>query len=310
MSGLWQKLCGVIRRPATVGLRLLNSPFGGWLSDERYLRWLFRLAMGYRLNLANPGTFNEKLQWLKLYDRRDTYTEWVDKYRVRAYIAEKLGEEYLVPLLGVWDDPDAIDFGALPNRFVLKCTHNSGLGMCICKDKTALDIDAVKEGLRKGLRQDYFRGGREWPYKDVPHRIVAEAYLEDATGELRDYKLMCFGGKVEATFVCSDRFSEKGMHLTVMDRDWQVLPIKRKYPAVEDGAPCPATYDRMVAFAERLAKDLPFMRVDFYEVNGRLYFGEITFFPGSGLEKFYPEEGDRWFGDKLSLPTDRIGNKR
>ncbi len=305
MNPLRKKMAGLIRRPATVGLWLLHTPLGGWLSDERYLRWLYRLAMGQRLDLANPVTFNEKLQWLKLYDRRAEYTAWVDKYRVREHVAKTIGEECLVPLLGVWDDPEDIDFDALPDRFVLKCTHNSGQGMCICKDKAALNIDTVKKNLRKGLRQDYFRGGREWPYKNVPHRIVAEEYLEDTTGELRDYKLMCFGGKVEATFVCSDRFSDKGMHLTILDRDWNVLPIKRKYPAVESEVPCPATYDQMVAYAERLAQGIPFMRVDFYEVNGRLYFGEITFFPGSGLEKFYPAEGDRFFGDKLSLPMER-----
>lgn len=302
MSTLLQKLHSVCRRPATVGLWLLNTPLGGLLSDERYLKWMFRLAMGRPLSLQNPVTFNEKLQWLKLHDRRDEYTVWVDKYRVRDYIAREIGEAYLVPLLGVWDDPDDIDFAALPDRFVLKCNHNSGRGMCICKDKATLDIAAVKENLRRGLRQDYSRGGREWPYKNVPRRIIAEAYLEDATGELRDYKLMCFGGEVKATFVCSERFSPQGMHLTVMDRDWQVMPVKRKHPAVADGVPCPATYEKMVAFAERLAKDCPFMRVDFYEVNGKLYFGEITFFPGSGLEKFYPDEWDARFGAWIPLP--------
>ena len=153
---------------------LLRRHLLDWMPDATFLKLAYKSRMGRKLDLDNPQTFNEKLQWLKLYDRRPEYTMMVDKYKVRDYIAEKLGEEYLIPLLGVWDDPDEIDFDALPNQFVLKCNHNSGLGMCICKDKTKLDIEKVKEELRKGLKQDYYLTGREWPYKDVLRKIICE----------------------------------------------------------------------------------------------------------------------------------------
>lgn len=188
---------------------LINASLGKYdkLDDVAYLSRRFRASMHQKLDLSNPVTFNEKLQWLKLYDRRPEYTMMVDKYLVRDHIANKLGEEYLIPLLGVWDDPDDIDFDSLPDRFVLKCNHNSGLGMCICKDKSTLDMKKVKADLRKGLKQDYYLTGREWPYKNVPRKIIAEKYMEDNTlHELRDYKFFCFGGQVKCFKVDFDRF--------------------------------------------------------------------------------------------------------
>ena len=165
---------------------LIDSGRGKYndMPDKEYLQRKFRAKLGTSLNLDCPQTFNEKLQWLKIYNRTPEYTVMVDKYKVRDYIAQMLGEEYLIPLLGVWDDPEDIDFDALPNRFVLKCNHNSGSGMCICKDKSKLNIAKVKAGLRKGLKQDYYLTGREWPYKDVPRKIIAEKYMEDASGDL------------------------------------------------------------------------------------------------------------------------------
>lgn len=283
----------------------VNAGLGRYNSmpDEEYLKRLFYANMGRELNLTDPNTFNEKLQWLKLYDRRPEYTMMVDKYLVRGYIAETLGEEYLIPLLGVWDDPDEIDFDALPNQFVLKCNHNSGLGMCICKDKSKLDIAKVKRELRKGLKQNYYLTGREWPYKNVPRKIICEQYISDGAqgAELKDYKFMCFNGEVKCSFVCSDRFSKKGLHVTFFDRDWNVMPFERHYPALKEGISRPKNYEKMIAFAEELSKKIPFLRVDFYEVNGRIYFGELTFFPGSGMEEFSPEEWDIILGSWLSL---------
>ena len=177
-----------------------------WVPDQLFLKAAFRARFGRKLDLNNPKTFNEKLQWMKLYNRKPEYTMMVDKYKVRNYIAEQLGEEYLIPLLGVWDDPDEIDFDALPNQFVLKCNHNSGLGMCICKDKSKLDIQSVEEELRKGLAQDYYLTGREWPYKNVPRKIICEKYMTDETeGDLKDYKFYCFNGKVKMLGIYSDR---------------------------------------------------------------------------------------------------------
>ena len=187
---------------------LVNAGLGAYRhwADEPYLKKMFRATMGKELDLNDPKTFNEKLQWLKLYNRKPEYTMMVDKYLVRDYIKETLGEQYLIPLLGVWDDPDEIDFDALPDRFVLKCNHNSGKGMYICKDKSKMDVKKVKSELRAGLKQNYYLHGREWPYKDVPRKIIAEQYMEDAkTEELRDYKFFCFNGEVKAMFIAMDR---------------------------------------------------------------------------------------------------------
>lgn len=275
------------------------------MSDEMFLKLKYKNVFGKKLDLENPKTFNEKLQWLKLYNRKPEYTIMVDKYKVRDYIAQMLGEEYLIPLLGVWDDPDEIDFDALPDQFVLKCNHNSGLGMCICKDKSKLNIPKVRAELRKGLKENYYIKFREWPYKDVPRKIIAEKYMTNGNGEdLNDYKLMCFNGKVKTTFVCSDRFSKDGLKVTFYDTDWRRMPFERHYPASKAEIDKPQTYEKMVTLAEKLAFGIPFVRVDFYEINGNIYFGELTFFPGSGYEEFTPEEWDKTLGDWIKLPTE------
>lgn len=283
---------------------LFNAGMGAYnhIPDDIYLKKIYKAKMGKELNLESPKTYNEKLQWLKLYDRNSAYTMMVDKYEVRKYIAEKLGEEYVIPLLGVWDSPDEIDFDSLPNQFVLKCNHNSGLGMCICRDKSKLDIKKAKRSLWRGLKQDYYLTGREWPYKDVKRRIIAEAYISDANGELNDYKLMCFNGKVKCSFVCSDRYTGKGLHVTFFDRDWNMMPFERSYPSEREGIPKPTRYEKMVELAQVLARDFPFVRVDFYEVDGQIYFGEMTFYPGGGLEAFQPESWDEELGSWIALP--------
>lgn len=273
------------------------------IPDKPYLKLKFRLVMGSWPNLNNPQTFNEKLQWLKLYNRCPQYTLMVDKVKVKKYVAEILGEEYVIPTLGVWDNPNDIDFDALPNRFVLKCNHNSGTGMCICKEKSKLNIPRVKAELRKGLKENYYLHGREWPYKNVPRKILAEEFIEDKNGaELLDYKLMCFNGKVYCTFVCGDRFSGDGLKVTFYDREWKRLPFTRHYPNLKSDVPRPKRYEQMIEFAEKLSEGLPFARIDFYEIDGRLFFGEITFFPGSGMEEFSPEEYDKILGDLITLP--------
>lgn len=284
-------------------LILAGQGFYDNMDDEAYLKRKYKACMGKELNLDFPETFNEKLQWLKLHDRKPEYTMMVDKYAVRNYIADTIGEEYLIPLLGVWDNPDDIDFDALPNQFVLKCNHNSGLGMYICKDKRKLDIEKVKDGLRKGLEQDYYLTGREWPYKAVPRKIVCEEYMEDwQAHELIDYKFMCFNGEVKCSFTCSERFSEDGLKVTFFDKDWNIMPFERHYPASKNPSPKPINYDKMICFAERLSKEISFVRVDFYEINGQLYFGELTFFPGSGFEEFTPDIWDFKLGSWIKLP--------
>lgn len=285
---------------------IINAACGMYngLSDEEFLKKYYRAVFHKELNLDNPETFNEKLQWLKLYNRKTEYTMMVDKYKVRQYVADTIGEQYLIPLLGVWDAPEDIDFDTLPEQFVLKCNHNSGLGMCICKDKNKLDIQKVKRALKRGLEQDYYLTRREWPYKDVPRKIIAEKYMSDGSSEeLNDYKLMCFNSKVKTTFVCSNRFSKDGLNVTFYDTDWKRMPFERyAHPASKTEIAKPKTYDEMVALAERLAQEMPFLRVDFYEIKGKPYFGELIFFPASGFEKFNPESWDKTLGDWIKLP--------
>lgn len=284
---------------------LINAGFGLYdtMPDDDYLKRKFKAIMGKELNLENPQTFNEKLQWLKLYDRKPEYTMMVDKYRVREYIAKTIGAEYLIPLLGVWEDPEDIDFDALPDQFVLKCNHNSGLGMCICKDKSKLDIEKVKQDLKRGLQQDYYLTGREWPYKNVARKIVGEAYMSDGNEELSDYKVHCFNGEPRFILVCRDRFRDSGLTEDFFTPKWEHMLLKRPdIPNSKAEIPHPETLERMLDLSKKLAKELSFARIDFYEVNGKIYFGEITFFPASGFKKFEPEEWDNTLGQWIALP--------
>ena len=283
---------------------VVNAALGLYNSmpDRDYLERKFEALMGTPLHLDAPQTFNEKLQWLKLYDRKPEYTMMVDKYRVREYIAQKIGAEYLIPLLGVWDSPDEIDFAALPEQFVLKCNHNSGLGMCICKDKSTLDLRRVRRDLQKGLRQDYYLPGREWPYKDVPRKIIAEKYMVDTeVNELRDYKFFCFRGEVKCFKVDFDRFIDH--RANYFDPNGIQMPFGEVVcpPKPYKQLVLPENLDEMISLAEKLSGDIPFLRVDFYNVQGRIYFGELTFSPASGMGKFIPEAWDAILGSWLRL---------
>lgn len=284
---------------------LLNANRGKYdaMSDEEYLRRKFRAAMGRPLDLDAPVTFNEKLQWLKLYDRKPEYTVMVDKYAVRDYIREVLGEEYLIPLLGVYDSADEVDFDALPDRFVLKCNHNSGLGMCICRDKSALDREAVRRELRAGLAQDYYLTGREWPYKNVPRKIIAEQFMTDASEGLIDYKFFCFDGEVDCVMVCIDRHLGD-TKFYFFDREWKLKRLNIRGKNAPEGFTLrrPECMDEMFDIAAKLSRGLPFSRIDLYECGGRIYFGEITFFPDSGFDPNLLPETDRYFGEKIVLP--------
>ena len=280
------------------------------LSDEVYIKRKFKAMMGYELDLEHPQTFNEKLQWLKLYDRNPAYTKMVDKYEAKKYVAGVIGDQYIIPTLGVWDSFDEIDFNALPDRFVLKCTHDSG-GIVICKSKKDLDMAAARKKLEKSLKNDFYLSGREWPYKNVKRRIIAEKYMEDDSRadagdtDLMDYKFMCFDGKVKCSFVCSERYSGEGLKVTFFDPDWKKLPFERHYPASKRDIPKPKSYDLMVELAERLSDAIPFVRVDFYDINGEVFFGELTFYPGGGFEEFSPLEGDYTLGSWLTLPREK-----
>lgn len=273
------------------------------MSDKQYIKIRFRCIMGKKLNLDNPVTYNEKLQWLKLYNRRPEYTQMVDKYAVREYVKEKIGEEYLIKLLGVWDKADEIDFDSLPNQFVLKCTHDSG-GIVICEDKSKLDIEKAREKIDCFMHRNFYSLHREWPYKNVIPRIIAEEYMVDESGyELKDYKFFTFDGKVNAMFIATNRNSADETCFDFYDRDFNHLPIINGHPNSKEKILKPVNYEKMIALAEELGKGIPHVRVDFYNINGKIYFGEMTFFHWSGLKKFEPEKYDKIFGDWISLPN-------
>jgi len=274
-----------------------------WISDELYLKLRFWLIMGYKLNLNEVETFNEKLQWLKLNDRKLEYTPMVDKYEVRKYISEIIGNEYLIPLIGIWDKFEDIEFEKLPNQFVLKCTHDSG-GLIVCKDKAKLDISQAKKKIDRCLNRNYYYHGREWPYKNVKPRIICEKYIVDESGtELKDYKFMCFNGKVKCLLVCLNRNMPDGLKIDFYDKDWNLMLFERfSHRKSGKDIPKPKTLNMMIELSEKLSSNIPFVRVDFYEVDGKLYFGELTFFPGSGFEKFVPETADYELGSWLELP--------
>jgi hypothetical protein len=273
-----------------------------WLSDKNFLKLRFYCETGYKLDLNDPLSFNEKMQWLKLYDHNQDYINYVDKIEARKIIAEKIGEEYLVPVLGIYNSIEDINFDKLPDRFVLKCTHDSG-GVVICNDKNNFDIRKAKKKLEKFLRRNFYHYGREWPYKHITPRIICEEFIEDeVSNELRDYKLMCFNGEVKCSFVCLNRNTPSGLNVDFYDLDWNRMPLERRYPNSGKVVNKPFNYNKMIEISEVLSKDLPFIRVDFYEVNNKLYVGELTLYPGSGFEEFTPVSYDYLLGSWIKLP--------
>lgn len=272
------------------------------LDDEDFLKILYKKKFNKELNLNDPKSFNEKLQWLKLNDRNPKYTTMVDKYEAKKYVANIIGENYIIPTLGVYDDFDEINFDELPNQFVIKCTHDSG-GLVICKDKSKFDIKYARKKIRKSLKRNYYYLGREWPYKNVKPRIIIEKYMEEKNySQLNDYKLMCFNGKVEYSFVCSERDNkDEGLAVTFFDNNWNKMPFRRHYRNSSKIISKPKNFELMITLAEKLSKNIPFVRVDFYEVNGNIYFGELTFYPGDGLEEFEPDCWDEKLGNLIDL---------
>lgn len=301
----YKKIISVFKSPNNILLALSSRGMFNWVPDKTFLKCLYLCKTGKRLNLNNPQTYNEKLQWLKLYDRNPLYTNLVDKYEVRKYVSKIIGEEYLIPLIVVWDKFENINFDKLPDQFVLKCTHDSG-GIIICTDKSKLDIEDARNKINKCLKKNFYYFSREWPYKNVKPRIVCEKYMVDESEiELKDYKFMCFNGKVKCSFVCLNRNSSNGLNVDFYDMNWNPMPFERHYPNSGVILPKPKNFDKMVKFAEKLSKEMPFVRVDFYEINGRIYFGELTFYPGAGFEEFTPESFDYLLGSWISLPLNK-----
>lgn len=273
-----------------------------WMPDKAYLKLRYRASLGKKLDLNNPRTFNEKMQWLKLYDHRPEYAKMVDKYEVKKYVADIIGEEYIIPTLGIWDSFDEIDFEGLPSQFVLKCTHDSG-GLVICKDKDSLDIEAARKKIEKSMRVNYFKWGREWPYKQIKPRIIAEQYMDsgDASG-IMDYKVHNFNGIPKIVLVCSERFSDSGLKEDFFDDKWRHLDLCQLSHSNSDyNIEKPESFDKMLELSRILANKIPFVRTDFYEVEGKLYFGELTFYADSGMLGFCPDDWDNILGSWLTI---------
>ena len=274
-----------------------------WVPDSLYLKVLYRVIMGRKLNLKNPKEYNEKLQWLKLNDRKPEYSTMVDKYEVRGYIEDLLGDKYLIPCLGIYDSVDDIDIDALPDRFVLKCTHDSG-SVEICKDKSSFDIEGARHRLSQAMKRNYYATYREWPYKYVKPRIIAEGYLEGDGGDLKDYKVMCFNGEAKIIEVHENRFVESKVHTqTFYDREWNIVPLTQvETVTVDRPGERPRQLDEILRLSELIAKDMYHARIDWYIEGDKIYFGEITFFDGSGFESFSTPEMERMLGDMINLP--------
>ena len=287
-----------------------TTPMSIMLSDKAFLKMEFWGVLGRKLNLKKPKTFNEKLQWLKLYDRKPIYTTMVDKYAAKKYVADIIGEEHIIPTLGVWNRFEDIDFDALPDQFVLKCTHDSG-GLVICRDKNTLDIGAAKKKLAKFMKRRYFWVHREWPYKNVRSRIIAEKFMSDENNaaSIMDYKFYCFDGEPKFLYISTGLEDHSTAHISFVTLDWNFAPYERSdYAPFNELPPKPTRFDEMLEYCRKLSKGHSFLRVDLYQINDVVYFSELTFSPCAGMMPFKDPEHDKVVGDMIKLPS--IKNKK
>lgn len=278
------KIISYIVEPKKIILYLMNKNYLSFIPDETFLKMKYKLMMGKKLDLENPKTFNEKLQWLKLHDRNLEYTKMVDKYEAKEYVANIIGKEYIIPTLGVWDKFDDIDFDALPNEFVLKPTHTSG-NVFICKDKSKIDYKKLKKQVNKWLKRDYYKIHREWPYKNVKPRIIAEEYMENKDHtSIKDYKFYCFNGQADYVMICTGRetghpkfyfYNKEWKFMRNMSNDGMKLEGKLEEK--------PIGIEKMFEIAEKLSQGIKFVRMDLYNVNEKIYFRRIYVFPSSGF---------------------------
>lgn len=272
-----------------------------FIPDSIMLKIEYRIKFHKKLNLKNPKSFNEKLQWLKIHNRKDIYTMMVDKYAVKNYVAGIIGTEYIIPTIGVWDKFEDIDFEGLPEKFVLKCNHDSG-SVIVCKDKSKFDYQKAKNVLTEGLKRNGYYAGREWPYKNVKARILAEEFVEDRENEcLPVYKIFCFNGQPRIIQTIQND-KQPNESVDYFDIEWNLLPIRQDYPNSKKPFSKPERLEEMLNFAKKLSENESFIRVDFYVANEKIYFSEFTFFTDSGFGEFHPESWDEVMGEWLTLP--------
>lgn len=300
MNVLIRKIYTMFHTPRIFMKKFAGSPLFSLLPDKLALQIQYRNVFGKKLDLKNPQTFNEKLQWLKLYNRRPEYTKMVDKYEAKKYVASIIGEEHIIPTLGVYDRFEDIDFEVLPDQFVLKCTHGSG-DVVICRDKKSFDIEMARKKLTKALKTDFYKIGREWPYKNVPHKILVEKYMTPPGAvDINDYKFFCFNGKPEMLFVATDRTID--CKFDFFDMNFHHLDIENIHPCASQVIKKPRNFDKMKSLAEKISCGLCTARIDFYEIGDDVFFGEITLFHAGGFSTFHPDEWDEKLGKKIVLP--------
>lgn len=283
------------------------NKFSHLLPDKLHLKVQYRMAMGEKLNLENPKTFCEKIQWLKLYNRKPEYTMMVDKLTVKKYVADIIGSEYVIPLLGAWDRVEDIDLDSLPNSFVLKTSHGGGsVGIYICKDKRQIDKEKLFAVMTSAMKQNIYKMTGEWPYKNVKKRVFAEKYMANSSdnNDLADYKWYCFDGEPCFCQVILDRHTAETIDF--FDKEWNHQEFIGLNPNVSHAQTLPDKPENLqnhIEIARKLSKGIPFCRVDLYEICGKTYFGEITFYPASGIGKFSPHEYNTILGDMIKLPS-------
>lgn len=300
MNVIIRKISTAFGTPKVI-LIMLWHRFESIVSDKLFLKVLFRIKVGYWPDFDNPRSYNEKLQWLKLNYKRPEYTEMVDKVAAKDYVAKMVGEKYIIPTIGVWDSIDDIDWNSLPNQFVLKAAHDSG-GVVVCKDKSKLNISEAKDMLAGAGKKDYTKYNKEYAYHDVPRRFIAEQYMEDESGfELKDYKIFCCDGKPKYLFVATGR-QQHDTRFDFYDCDFNHLPVLNGHPNADVRPTKPQNFEEMLEVASKLSQSIPEVRVDLYNINGNIYFGELTFFHWSGLTPYEPREWDFKFGDTIKLP--------
>lgn len=271
------------------------------LPDRLIIKYQFHYTFGYKLDLQHPKTFNEKLQWLKLYDHNPLYTTLVDKLFVKKWVSETIGEKYVIPTLAVFDSADTINIDNLPNQFVLKCTHDSG-STCICTDKGNFNLEAAKKRLSLCLNTNFYLKHREWPYKNATRKIIAESYIGDSIEgkPVTDYKFFCFNGIPKLMYVSSDGLESPTTDF--FDMNYNHMPIRLKDPNSGFLPPKPKEFEEMKEIARLLSKGIPHVRVDLYCHNGNVFFGEMTFFHNAGLTPFSPVDWNIKVGDWIHLP--------
>lgn len=278
-------------------LKIINCL--GFIPTKPYLKMVYWIKTGKKLNLKNPVTLCDKINWLKVNDIHDEYTQLADKVAVRDYIKDILGEEYLFPIYGAWDHYKDIDFDSLPDQFVLKCNHDSA-SVTVIKDKSKMDHKKLEKFYEGRLRINAYNMGREYPYKNIKPKIVVEKYMvPDGDSDINDYKFFCFNGKPELLLIASGRTTD--MRTDFFDMDFNHLDLKRIYPFSEKKIEKPEKFEEMKEIAAKLTKDMKFVRLDLYEVGGKIYFGEFTFFPAGGFWPFKPEKYEKIYGDLLKL---------